>query len=233
MYDIIIVGGGPAGSTLARLVGGRFRVLLLEKRSFAVDMRFIGQKCCGGLLDPDAQRMLARFGLGIPRDVLVSPQLFAVRTIDIKNRIERYYQRHYINIDRNEFDKWLESIVPPGVTIINGCIYRSCEEKDGYLAVRFRHGGREYEEKTKMLVGADGAFSLVRRQSFGTRRRRSFIYVSRNGSGRTAGRNYYGAVFDDDITDLPDHTEGRQIILGAALNPAAMSFRNSGTEEQD
>jgi len=34
MYDIVIVGGGPAGSTLARLVGDRYRVLLLEKRSF-------------------------------------------------------------------------------------------------------------------------------------------------------------------------------------------------------
>ena len=114
MYDIVIVGGGPAGSTLARLVGDRYRVLLLEKRSFTENMGFVSQKCCGGLLDPDAQRMLARFGLGIPKDVLMSPQLFAVRTIDIKNRIERYYQRHYINIDRNAFDKWLESIVPPG-----------------------------------------------------------------------------------------------------------------------
>jgi flavin-dependent dehydrogenase len=222
MYDIIIVGGGPAGSTLAGLVGGRFRVLLLEKRSFADDMRFIGQKCCGGLLDPDAQRMLARFGLGIPRDVLVSPQLFAVRTIDIKNRIERYYQRHYINIDRNEFDKWLESIVPPGVTIINGCIYRSCEEKDGYLAVRFRHGGREYEEKTKMLVGADGAFSLVRRQSFGTLPSpKLYICIQEWFRADSSGRNYYGAVFDDDITDFYSWTIPKEdrIILGAALEP--------------
>ena len=97
---------GPAGSTLARLAGKKYKVLLLEKRTFAPDMALASEKCCGGLLDPDAQQMLARFGLGLPKSALLSPQLFAVRTIDMKNSIERYYQRHYINIDRSEFDRW-------------------------------------------------------------------------------------------------------------------------------
>ena len=221
MYDIIIVGGGPAGSTLARLAGDRHRVLLLEKRSFAEDMSFASQKCCGGLLDPDAQRMLAKFGLGIPKNVLMSPQLFAVRTIDIKNRIERYYQRHYINIDRSAFDKWLESIVPPGVTIINGCIYRSCEEKDGYLSVRFCRDGREYEERTKLLVGADGAFSGVRRQFFGNLPSPKLYICVQEWYRADSGRNYYGAVFDDDLTDFYSWTIPKEdrIILGAALPP--------------
>ncbi|MGB4648853.1 MAG: FAD-binding protein [Acetivibrionales bacterium] len=222
MYDIVIVGGGPAGSTLARLVGDRYRVLLLEKRSFTENMGFVSQKCCGGLLDPDAQRMLARFGLGIPKDVLMSPQLFAVRTIDIKNRIERYYQRHYINIDRNAFDKWLESIVPPDVTIINDCIYRSCSENEGYLTVRFTHGGREYEERTKLLVGADGAFSGVRRQCFDKQPLPElYICIQEWYRADSSGRNYYGAVFDDEITDFYSWTIPKEdrIILGSALAP--------------
>jgi flavin-dependent dehydrogenase len=32
MYDIAIIGAGPAGSTLARLVAERYRVLLVDKR---------------------------------------------------------------------------------------------------------------------------------------------------------------------------------------------------------
>lgn len=231
MYDIIIVGGGPAGSTLARLVGDRFRVLLLEKRSFTEDMGFIGQKCCGGLLDPDAQRMLARFGLGVPKDVLMSPQLFAVRTIDIKNRIERYYQRHYINIDRNAFDRWLVSIVPPGVTVIDGCIYRSCEDKDGYISVRFSQDGREYEEKAKLLVGADGAFSGIRRQCFGhLPSPKLYICIQEWYRAGGGSRNYYGAIFDDDITDFYSWTIPKEdrIILGSALAPGSDALRKFG-----
>ena len=59
MYDIAIVGGGPAGATLARLTGNQYRVLLLEKRTFQEPLYGGLQKCCGGLIAPDAQKMLA------------------------------------------------------------------------------------------------------------------------------------------------------------------------------
>jgi len=221
MYDIIIVGGGPAGATLARLAGNRYRILMLEKRSFSDDMPFSARKCCGGLLDPDAQRMMASFGLGIPKSVLMSPQLFAVRTIDLRNGIERYYQRHYINIERNEFDKWLGSIVPPSVTVMSGCICKSFDVKDEYITVRFQHEGREYEEKGKLLVGADGADSGIRRRCFGMMPApKLYIAIQEwfraNGTG-----NYYGAIFDDDITDFYSWTIPKedQIIFGSALLP--------------
>jgi choline dehydrogenase-like flavoprotein len=32
MYDVAIIGAGPAGATLARLIGDRYKVLLIEKR---------------------------------------------------------------------------------------------------------------------------------------------------------------------------------------------------------
>ncbi len=32
MYDVAIIGAGPAGAILARLMGGRYKVLLIEKR---------------------------------------------------------------------------------------------------------------------------------------------------------------------------------------------------------
>jgi len=45
MYDIAIVGGGPAGATLARFIGRKYKVLLIEKRSFLDDMPEISEKC--------------------------------------------------------------------------------------------------------------------------------------------------------------------------------------------
>ncbi|HKK95992.1 MAG TPA: hypothetical protein VJ916_06755 [Anaerovoracaceae bacterium] len=46
-YDIIIIGGGPAGSTLARLLDKKLSVLLINYNEKV--------KPCGGLLAPDAQ----------------------------------------------------------------------------------------------------------------------------------------------------------------------------------
>jgi len=72
MYDIAIIGAGPAGATLARLISDRYRVLLVDKRQQpgAAANDFSG-KCCGGLLAPDAQGMLSKMGLGLPKRVLV------------------------------------------------------------------------------------------------------------------------------------------------------------------
>lgn len=106
MYDVAIVGAGPAGSTLARLVGDKYKVLLVDKRVITRSTeRRESRKCCGGLLAPDAQKMLSEMGLGLPKSVLVEPQLFVVRAIDLPNGLERFYQRFYINMDRQRFDQ--------------------------------------------------------------------------------------------------------------------------------
>ena len=64
MFDVAIAGAGPAGATLARLIGKSYRVLLIDKRHFQEPSEgFACEKCCGGLLAPDAQRMLSKLAL--------------------------------------------------------------------------------------------------------------------------------------------------------------------------
>lgn len=55
---------------------------------------------CGGLLSEDAQRSLARYDITLPKDVLVDPQIFSVKTIDLGAGLVRHYQRTYLNMDR-------------------------------------------------------------------------------------------------------------------------------------
>jgi len=227
MYDIIIVGGGPAGTALARLIGRKYKVLLLEARTFHPDMPITRQKCCGGLLDPDAQQMMAKFGLGIPKSVLLSPQLFAVRTIDITNSIERYYQRHYINIDRNEFDKWLGSILPPSVDRINGCIFKCYEVTGKAVNVTYYYNGLEHQAQAKLLAGADGAFSTVRRQGFIDSPSPKLYISIQQWFESSQTDNFYGAIFDEEITDYYSWTIPKEncFILGSALKPGKDALR--------
>ncbi len=50
MYDVAVIVAGPAGATLARLIGERYRVLLVEKRdSMASPGRLSFRKCKGTL----------------------------------------------------------------------------------------------------------------------------------------------------------------------------------------
>lgn len=228
MYDVIIVGGGPAGATLARLIGKDYKVLVLERRDFQENHEYNRVKSCGGLIAPDAQLMLAKFGLGVPKSVLMSPQLFAVRVLDFDNSNERYYQRNYINIDREGFDKWLASLIPSQVNIIYNCIYKSYNITNDGVTVKFIYNGKEYEEKTKIIVGADGAFSKVRKQGFSNYPNPN-IYISMQEWFKTdCHLDYYGAIFDREITDFYSWTIPKEdlLIVGSALKPNGNVHKN-------
>lgn len=141
MYDIAIIGAGPAGATLARLLSKSYRVLVLEK-SAPPTMNSTRGKCCGGLLAPDAQVVLAKLGLGVPKSVLVGPQLFVVRTLDLQKGLETYYQRHYINIDRIAFDHWLRSLIPSGTVLRTQALFHSAVRSAKGWSIRFRQSGQ-------------------------------------------------------------------------------------------
>jgi len=227
MYDIIIVGGGPAGAALTRFISKKYKVLLLEKRSFQRPLYSGAQKCCGGLIAPDAQKMLASFGLGLPKKVITSPQLFAVRTIDFDNSLERYYQRHYINIDREEFDLWLESLIPTDIEVLNGAIYRGHISSEDSIKVRFKKDGKKYEEETRLIIGADGAFSRVRRSVLpGSVFNQTYLAVQ-EWFETSIDFNFYGAIFDSEITDFYSWIIPKEhyLIIGSALDPGPEADR--------
>lgn len=161
IYDLIIVGAGPAGATFARLIADSgHRILLLDAQTEQ------NKKPCGGLLAPDAQKALAHFDLVLPKEVLVGPQIFSVKTIDIARGQTRHYSRHYLNIDRYAFDKWLVSLIPPAAEQLCGkCV--DIQREGDLFALTVVSGGKTSSLRTRQLVGADGANSIVRQRLFG------------------------------------------------------------------
>ncbi|MDY6791838.1 MAG: FAD-binding protein [Thermodesulfobacteriota bacterium] len=222
MFDLAIIGAGPAGATLARLIGKSYKVLLVDKRSFLdVPGPFSAGKCCGGLLAPDAQRMLSEFGLGLPKKVLQGPQLFVVKAIDIQQKLERYYQRHYINMDRQKFDSWLLSMVPTSVDTRTNFRFKSYSPEKGFFKLKFVQGDRTYVEKARILIGADGASSKVRLQaSPGSLIPGKYIAVQ-EWVENDDSLPYFMSIFDREITDYYCWTipKGDYLIIGAALQP--------------
>lgn len=222
MYDVVIVGSGPAGSNLARLIGDKYKVLLIDKRDLENENpKNLVNKCCGGLLAPDAQKMIAKLGLGIPKDILVEPQLFAVRTIDLTNNLERLYQRFYYNMDREKFDKWLVSLLPAGVDKKFNSLFKSFAEIPGGYEVKYMYNRQELSTRARVIIGADGASSRVR----------SFISKDINAPEKYISIQewyecpskipYFTAIFDEEISDFYSWIipKGNHLLLGSALRP--------------
>lgn len=222
MYDIAIIGAGPAGANLARLIGDKYKVLLIDKRNLEnKKSRNLTRKCCGGLLAPDAQKMIAQLGLGMPKDILVDPQLFAVKTIDLTNNLESLYQRFYFNMDREKFDKWLISLLPNNIDKKFNSLFKSLSKiPEGYI-IRYVHNKKERSSKAKIIIGADGAFSMVRKYiSKDIINPKRYIAIQ-EWFKSPYSMPYFTAIFDEEISDFYSWIipKNNHILLGSALSP--------------
>lgn len=217
-YDVIIIGCGPAGATLARLLDPSLKACVIDR----TDVHRSPRKTCGGLLAPDAQKQLARYGLTLPKEILVSPQIFAVKTVDLETKAVRHYQRSYLNMDRLRFDSWLRSLIPENVEILDGACRSVSRTSDGF-SVTYRQGDSDLTVTSKYIVGADGANSLVRRSLFPNVKIRQYIAIQRWYKDRSQ-KPFYSCIFDEKTTDCCSWSISKD---GDMLYGGAFPFKNS------
>lgn len=210
-YDVAIIGAGPAGSVFARELARKapgLQVLLVDGQGE------YNKKVCGGLLAPDAQEMFAKLGLTLPTDILADPQIFDVETIDLAKKCIRNYQRHYLNMDRYAFDKWLVSLIPTGVDVHNGRCTKLCRDEEGFC---LSLDGQMV--RTRFLVGADGASSLVRRTFFNDKPMK-YVAIQQHFVCENSTLPPYSCIFDPVTSDSCSWTIRKEqyIIFGGAFH---------------
>jgi len=213
-YDVVIVGAGPAGCNFARMIDpNRYRVLLLDASS----MR---QKVCAGLLSPDAQQLLSRYDISLPKDIFVDPQLSSVRVIDLDYPCIRHYRRSYRNVDRSAFDTYLLGLVPADVTIA-GARCHSIERRGNEFSLQLHHADGQREEIfARYIVGADGASSVVRSMLFPDRNIQKYVSIQQWFAADTIDP-YYSCVFDHATSESCSWIffKGGQLVFGGAFAP--------------
>jgi geranylgeranyl diphosphate/geranylgeranyl-bacteriochlorophyllide a reductase len=153
-FDIIIVGGGPAGATAAqRTAQTGAKVLLLDKAGRI--------KPCGGAIPP---RLIRDYD--IPTDMVVA-RIDAARIVSPSGR-----QAHmpvdgsYVGmVDREHFDEFLRNrAAEAGAKRATGTYTRSSRDDDGTLRIHYEaKGGVENSARTRLAIGADGALSKLGR----------------------------------------------------------------------
>ena len=150
MYDVIVAGAGPAGSTAARLCAEHgLRTLLLEKE------RIPREKPCAGGLSIAASREL---GLSLPGN-LIERRCRGMRLVvgETQTTVEVEHDVAFM-VRRSSFDAFLAGEAARAGAELHegeGCTVAARDE--GYVSVGTQKGS--YRAKT--LIGADGYFSAV------------------------------------------------------------------------
>ncbi len=154
--DVLIVGGGPAGSSCAwglrgsGLRGSGLNVLILDKQTFPRD------KVCGGWITPQIINELQLDAVDYARGRVFQP-FCGFRTSRMGDpEIETNYGRPVsYGIRRFEFDDYL--LRRCGARVLQGVAFESMERRGGSWLVNG-------EINARLVVGAGGHFCPVARQ---------------------------------------------------------------------
>lgn len=156
IYDVIIIGAGPAGCVTARYLPNNFKVLIVDTALFP------GEKVCGGLLSREAWCFLKRFK--VPERLLDLPGKLIFRYVDAARMVERDIGLLLYNTSRQRLNEWLQSILSDRVEIWQDTSFLNYRDYGKYVEVELKRGSEHMTVLSRYLVGSDGARSLVRQQ---------------------------------------------------------------------
>ena len=152
MYDVIVVGAGPAGCTASKVLAEKgYKVLLVEK------FKMTRYKSCSGVLIKKSMELVKTyFGENVPESAMCTQT--DNRGMIFINDIEKEYrfEQEGLNVWRSHFDGWLaKKAKESGAEVRDGMAALSCAEKDGFVEVSL-HGENAFIKGRVPEDGADG-----------------------------------------------------------------------------
>jgi geranylgeranyl reductase len=171
-FDVVVIGGGPAGATAATDLASLGRSVLLLDRGGRI-------KPCGGAIPPRAIQDFA-----IPDHLIVARATSARIVAPSTKFVDMPIERGYVGmVDRKDFDEWLrERAAGEGAVRERGRFERLERDCDGVAVVVYEAGEESGEKaerrvRARTVIGADGANSAVARQAIPGAERVPFVFA--------------------------------------------------------
>jgi len=218
MYDVIIIGAGPTGSTAAKILAEKGKkVLLVEKFKMP---RY--KSCSGQLIKRSIDLVQTYFGEAVPASVMCTPAKSRGMIFTDDKGKEFCFEQPGLNVWRSSFDDWLvRKAAEKGAELRDGTAAVRCRENNGVVTVTLRGTGICTEE-AKYIIDCEGVTGSVKKKILKHTPQYITTFQTFNKGSIHLDYHYFYAYLQPELSEYDAwfNVKDNLLVLGVAVRDA-------------
>ncbi|MCM1050207.1 MAG: NAD(P)/FAD-dependent oxidoreductase [Clostridiales bacterium] len=215
MYDVIVIGAGPAGCTAAKTLAEKgYKVLLVEK------FKLPRYKSCSGILIKKSMELVKKyFGEAVPESAMCTPTENRGMIFTNDCGKEYRFEQEGLNVWRSGFDGWLaEEAKKSGAKVNDGVAAVSCIERDDLVEVSLR-GEMNYTESARYVLDCEGVVGTLKRKIIGENAGYITTFQTFNKGSIDLDSHYFYAYLQPELSEYDAwfNVKDELLVLGVSV----------------